>query len=302
MPRVVRTVLRGGRALPDRHRRRAFGRELFFHAAKRFTPTLTVDSIGGRVQLSTADHGVGKTLFMGDDVEHRTLALALALLRERGAPTLQAPMFVDIGANIGTTTLAAIGAFGLREAVCFEPEPGNLSLLRQNIVANGMSDRVKVIGAALSDTEGTVEFEVAPDNPSDSRVRVRGGGRGDQLGESSWPVHTVPTTTFDHQVAAGVIDPGSTALVWIDAQGHEGHILKGAGSLVGSGLPVVIEYWPYGLRRAGGMALLVEAISQFGSIFDLGDDPPVQRDVATLAGLEARYPEASSTDLLVLPR
>ena len=40
-------------------------------------------------------------------------------------------------------------------------------------------------------------------------------------------------------------------LVWMDAQGHEAHILSGAEVLHAPDIPIVTEYWPQGLRHAG---------------------------------------------------
>jgi hypothetical protein len=41
------------------------------------------------------------------------------------------------------------------------------------------------------------------------------------------------------------------AIVWIDVQGYEGYVFAGARTLLATGVPVVSEIWPYGIRRAG---------------------------------------------------
>lgn len=40
-------------------------------------------------------------------------------------------------------------------------------------------------------------------------------------------------------------------LIWIDTQGHEGHVFGGGENLFSRDIPVVSEIWPYGLKRAG---------------------------------------------------
>ncbi|RPJ80913.1 MAG: hypothetical protein EHM18_17695, partial [Acidobacteria bacterium] len=42
-----------------------------------------------------------------------------------------------------------------------------------------------------------------------------------------------------------------TGLVWVDIQGHEGHFLRGAQSLLRRGVPIVTEFWPYAIERSG---------------------------------------------------
>ena len=44
---------------------------------------------------------------------------------------------------------------------------------------------------------------------------------------------------------------GGDGLLWVDIQGHEGYLFKGARRTLARGMPVVSEFWPYGLRRAG---------------------------------------------------
>ena len=111
----------------------------------------------------------------------------------------------------------------------------------------------------------------------------------------------MPLKTFDSQVEAGLIALDGLGLVWIDAQGHEGHILTGARSLHGADVPVLIEFWPYGLERAGGTEMLVETVgASFATVIDMGDgsELPARR----LAELLGRYRGTEDTDLLLLPR
>ncbi len=49
---------------------------------------------------------------------------------------------------------------------------------------------------------------------------------------------------------ANRLDPAAIDLLWVDVQGYEGFVFQGAKGLVGKGIPVVSEIWPYGLRKA----------------------------------------------------
>ena len=299
--KLWRALSRALAALVDADRRDAFKRELFYRLAAKFTPAIVVRSEGRRYLMSTADHGSGMTLFMGEDSERETLEKVFATLAEGGAPIRTGGTLIDVGAHVGTASVTALQAFEFGRAVCFEPLPENRELLEVNLAYNGLGARSEVHGVALSDEEGTAVFEVAPMNPSDARIRVADPG-GEALDERAWQTVEVPKATLDSFVERGDIDPGSVTLLWIDAQGHEAQILAGAGSLLTRGIPTVAEFWPYGLRRAGGMEALVETVSgSYSRFLDLGVADAAPRPAGEIAGLAGAYPGVTHTDLLLIP-
>jgi FkbM family methyltransferase len=301
--RLWRALSRAFAALLHSDKRTAFVRELFYRLAARFTPAIVVESHGLRYLMSTDDHGAGMTLFMGIDLEHRTLDRVLGALQSAGAASPAGRTLIDVGANVGTTSVAALGAFGFGRAICFEPLPRNRELLGLNLAYNGLGERSTIIEVALSDRAGTAAFEIAPKNPSDGRVRVAGTTDGGALGEEGWTTVEVPTATLDSFVESGEVDPDSVGLLWIDAQGHEGQIVAGAQSLLAKPVPLVIEFWPYALRRSGGLEGLVNTISStYSKLLDLGKDPPdAPRPAADIARLVDEYWGIAQTDLLLIP-
>lgn len=278
-------------------------RELFYRVAARFTPAIAVESHGLRFLMSTDDHGAGMTLFMGIDVDRRMIKRVLGALEKAGAASPEGKTLIDVGANVGTTSVTALGAFGFARAICFEPLPRNRELLGLNLAYNGLEERATVFETALSDRPGTATFEVAPKNPGDARVRVRGEESGGALGEAGWLTIEVPMATLDSFVESGDVDPDSVGLLWIDAQGHEGQILAGAKALLAKRVPLVIEFWPYGLRRAGGLEGLVETVSSsYGRLLDLGDERAAEpRPAADIGKLAEEYWGVAQTDLLLIP-
>ncbi len=302
--RLGRALSRAFAALRHADKRTAFIRELFYRLAARFTPAIVVESEGLRYLMSTRDHGAGMTLFMGDDVDRRTLDRVLGALDSAGAASPVGRTLIDVGANVGTTCVTALGAFGFERAICFEPAPRNLELLRLNLSYNGLADRAAIIQVALSDRAGTAVFEVAPMNPGDGRVRATGGASsGGAFGEEGWSTIEVPTATLDSYVQSGEVDVASVGLLWVDAQGHEGHILAGAQAVLAGRVPVVIEFWPYALSRAGGLEMLAETVSvHFSQLLDLEGDLAAPRPAADVALLADRYAGvADQTDLLLIP-
>jgi FkbM family methyltransferase len=278
-------------------------RELFYRLAARFTPAIVVESHGLRYLMNTDDHGAGMTLFMGIDSDHQTLDRVLGALRAAGVTGPEGRTLIDVGANVGTTSVTALGAFGFERAICFEPLPRNRELLGLNLAYNGLEERSTIIEVALSDRAGTAVFEIAPKNPSDARVRVPGKTGSGAMGEEEWSTVEVPTATLDSFVESGQVDPDSVGLLWIDAQGHEGQIVAGAKALMAKPVPLVIEFWPYGLRRSGGLEELVNAISStYSRLLDLDKDPPdALRPAADMARLVDEYWGVARTDLLLIP-
>ncbi|HEX4008899.1 MAG TPA: FkbM family methyltransferase [Solirubrobacteraceae bacterium] len=298
MPRPsVRGVLRHARRYVqgDRTARRAQERDWFFRAAARFTPVLAVDSELGRILVSSNDDAVGRATFIHGGYDYETISTIIALL-ERAVPGWpHGGVILEVGANIGTTTLMLARH---ADVIAFEPVPGNLEILRCNVVANQIDDRVTVRGVAVSDVAGFVTMELSGANSGDHRVRLT--DRNGSLEEADRDTIRVPTIRLDDDIGDQPV-----ALVWIDAQGHEAQILAGASRLLASGTPIVIEYWPYGLRRADGLERLEALVAEnFTTVIDTsrapGDDGHILEPGA-LSTLRDRYPQPSDyTDLLLV--
>lgn len=295
---------------------RAISRELFFRGARRFTPALIAEADGVRFHVKTYDRAQGLLTFANGPPERSTITTALTVLAALDAsarPTEKT--FLEIGANIGTTTVTALKGCGFRDSISFEPLPDNYTLLLANLDANGLSDRSKALQLALSDHDGEAEFEVSPNNSGDGRVRTGAGATvREGFDEGSRNVVSVEMARLDSLCESGVVDVEQIGLAWIDAQGFEGQILTGASQLRASSTPVVIEFWPYGIARSGGRAALTEMIgSSYETVVDLGAPDPLaaeaRRPADQVEALFAEYERGSfldpggvnaSTDLLLL--
>jgi FkbM family methyltransferase len=134
-------------------------------------------------------------------------------------------------------------------AIAFEPAPDNVRLLEHNVVQNGFEDRIRVMPVALSAEDGRVPFELSATNYGDHRIRL--AAEQGAFEESSRTVIHVPVRTLDGALAEAGIRPDQVTLLWVDVQGHEGHLFRGARTLLAAGVPVATEFWPYGIRRSG---------------------------------------------------
>jgi hypothetical protein len=149
---------------------------------------------------------------------------------------------------------------------------------------------------------------MSSNNSGDHRVRCHekpAANEPELYGERQRPVITVPTARLDDILAEQNVELSDIGLVWIDAQGHEGHVLAGAPRLLASAAPIIMAYWPYGLRRAAGLELLHQLMRDSGRrIIDLRDALRCGRlqvlSRTELHALAERYPNQPYADLALL--
>ncbi|MCW3000030.1 MAG: FkbM family methyltransferase [Solirubrobacterales bacterium] len=296
-------------AINYRGQRELLVREYFFTFARRFTPVVAVDSGDLRFHVSTSTEE-DRLMFGARGLDEEAMAELVRVLGEHTgvAEPLKDRVVLDVGGNIGTSSIYAVRRYGAKGAIAFEPAPANLRLLRLNLLENDVADAVNVIAAALSDVDGEVTLELSPENSGDHRVRTADAGAAPGLiGEERREVVTVQSRRLDTLVAEGQVDLADVGLIWMDVQGHEGHVLNGAHETMKQGIPVVLEYWAYGLERAGGRELLHKIIAEnFSRIVDMGppwsQEPPTVLAAADVAQLAGRYTSHDVfADLLLLP-
>jgi FkbM family methyltransferase len=141
--------------------------------------------------------------------------------------------FVDIGANVGCFSIlggAKVGPFG--RVLAFEPNPRVADLLTRSIVTNWMHDRIFVHQCALGDTSGSVDLTFSEARLGDGRIQY-------SANEHSAFTRTLAQVGRAHSVVVeqrkldDVIPVDlPIKLLKIDAEGHEGAILRGARRLV----------------------------------------------------------------------
>ncbi len=83
-------------------------------------------------------------------------------------------VFIDIGAHIGRYTILALSRFHYDTVVAVEANPATFATLKKNIALNGMAARAIAVPVALSDREGTIEFETNRNNLAVGHV-ITGG-------------------------------------------------------------------------------------------------------------------------------
>lgn len=213
---------------------------------------ITVDTANGRLSFDSRDKLIGKQLFMDGGYELQHIERSLRLLREAGYLSSAARGTVlDIGANIGMICIAMLRAGHFERALAFEPGPDTFRLLTHNVAQNGLQHRVTCLPTALSSAEGEMPLELSDYNSGDHRIRH--STRSGAFDEDRRATVAVQVRTLDRVLAERPpAEVAEIALVWMDIQGHEGHVFQGARSfLLDRRVPVVTEFWPYGILRSG---------------------------------------------------
>jgi FkbM family methyltransferase len=221
--------------------------------------------IGGAAFLVPTDDAMGRTLFLKRrrrefEVLSRAVASVQALA---GDGAIDDRVFVDIGANIGTATISALLSHGFGSAIACEPESENCRLLRANLALNQLEDRARALRVAVSDRVGRSRLVVTEGSRASSWVVVDSSAAADGTPEEppSTGMVEVELVSLDRLVGDAVVDPERVGLLWIDAQGHEGYVLKGAATLTDRATPVVFEFHPAGLDEHGDRNLLNEVVA-----------------------------------------
>ena len=294
-----------GRA-PARPAQRSQTREELFHAVAEEAPLVGVETDAGRFVVSTHDQTVARILFVKQsrsEMVMLTRAVEVLDRGERHGPRL----LLDVGANIGTTTVAALLTGGFDRVIAFEPEPENLRVLAANLALNDLAGQVTVRGVAVSDAEGPLEIQLHPTSSGGHEVAREAGQPfgGELRGDAAIETIATSAVTLDEELARLGVEPRDVGLLWVDVQGHEPSVLRGAGRLLAAGVPTVIEFHPQMLRDAGTLeAFLDMIVSSFTRYVDLrhaGQEAVLTAELAELAESYTHNGLLAFTDILLLP-
>lgn len=221
--------------------------------------------------------------------------------------------FVDIGANIGTHIMSAMKSGRFSKGIAIEMEECNFALLQANVALNRLSDKTRLLNAALSNVQCISSIELSNDNFGDHRIRGGSSSVPGKYNEQSRILREINTTTLDNLLLSEELSLGPGTLVWMDIQGHEGHAFAGGletFSASESTPYIVTEMWPYGLERSGGRDLFFGFLETCSAIYDINAEGWAALTPITLAEIRYLYEkmlalpdgQKDHTDLLCIPR
>ena len=197
---------------------------------------------------------------------------------------------LDIGANVGLTsvTRAILGDAALIYAA--EPAPDNFACLVRTVIDNGLQGTVLPDRVAISDHDGTATLWMSG-SIGGHTLRDVGGGI------------DVTTMRLDSWVRKLGIDVSAVCYVKVDTQGFESHVLDGAPDLLARrGIVWELEFAPAILSKAGRepAGLIAQMQAAFTHFIDLNGSAsgPRRRPVAELPEALA-YLDRGFTNLML---
>jgi FkbM family methyltransferase len=186
-----------------------------------------------------------------------------AILKTRVLPL--GGVMVDVGANIGRTSIPRVMLGDVQAVYAAEPEPANFACLVQNVVEHGLAGTVLPDQVAIGESRGEVRLR---------RSRFPGGHRvlhdPGQKAKSTVSVAQWPLEAWLRHLG---VDLDAVTFIKVDTQGAERGVLLGAGSMLDR--PHVawqMEIEPALLARAGTPVAELLALlgSHFSHFLDVG--------------------------------
>ena len=194
--------------------------------------------------------------------------------------------FLDIGANIGTTSIYVNKNINSQLCiVAFEMERENCKQLLCNKILNEISDeQMIIVEMGLSDRSGLEEcmLSIREDNMADHRV-VRNGNY-----QKGWKCESIKTIRLDDWIDSNSIDRSLIKYIWMDVQAHEGFVIDGGiKTFRDYNIPLVMEFWPKELKRNKSYDLLLMRLEEcYKGFVCLQDITETQRKLSVIGELD----------------
>ena len=239
-----------------------FMRGLMFDLQKKLTNYVAIENKHKeKFLLFTNDNIISKEVFVREEFDLSKLQKTLNFLKTKK----HIENLYDVGSNLGVICIPAVNRGLVKKAYAVEAEPRNFELLKTNVVLNKLESKITLFNYALSDEDGViVEMELAADNSGDHRIvnDTQFNYRGEE-NRKTLKLKSVKFDSLFNNINS------ERDLIWIDTQGYEPKILNGAHKLIESKAPIVVEFWPYGLKRNNMWNEMLKILEKFDYFVDL---------------------------------
>uniref|UniRef100_Q07IR7 Methyltransferase FkbM family n=1 Tax=Rhodopseudomonas palustris (strain BisA53) TaxID=316055 RepID=Q07IR7_RHOP5 len=163
---------------------------------------------------------------------------------------------IDVGANVGVYSDCL--AQRAKRVIALEPHSGCAAYLRRLAL-----DRVQIVEAAVSDTDGTAELRIPLDEAGDAyALSSLSVANAFSAAGQAVRVEQVRTVTLDAIVARFVGPDERVGFVKIDVEGHELAVLNGSRGLLVEHRPVVLVETEF--RHGGDPEAVLRLAAELG--------------------------------------
>jgi FkbM family methyltransferase len=207
------------------------------------------------------------------------------------------PVMIDIGANIGRTSVLRVVLGDVGVCWAAEPDPDNYRSLVRTVVTNALAGLVFPEHCAIGDIDGEILLH---------RSKYIGGHAVRPDADAAGSVR-VPCRRLDSWMAARRVDLDAVSFVKVDVQGWETRVLQGAPAVLAQRhIAWQLEVDPQQLAAAGSSLqdLLTSVQSHFAYFIDMHAEAvgPRMRPVADLTGALGYLADGRShkTDLILI--
>jgi len=171
-------------------------------------------------------------------------------------------VLLEIGANIGTTTVYAAKTGLFEKIVAIEADPKNFDLLVANIRLNDLLDTVIPVCCGASDKAGSMVLQRNTLHSGMSSIEpVEGVFHADATGASE----EIPVKKADDILTELGIPHEDVSLIWMDVEGHEPKALAGMKGILSNTPPLYFEFTPSRYSESEILWIEEEILGQYNS-------------------------------------
>lgn len=176
----------------------------------------------------------------GDDNQRNSTNKALTELFFGLVRITQPKLFIEAGAKMADTSIRVRSILPDARIVAFEASPENHALYSKTVQHE--KHRVEYLHYALSDREGTIDFNI--------RVAAKGEPVPQNSGANSILVRSEPSTEYKKvAVPTKPLDDffsdADTCALWVDVEGASKQVLTGASKTLSKALVAIVEVEDY---------------------------------------------------------
>ena len=210
---------------------------------------------------------ISKQIFIDGSFDFIDFEKTISIIKELNSLNT----LVDIGANIGSICIPALTRNYFKNAIIIEPEIKNFRLLMANVYLNELEKRVIAYNIALTNRDGDILYlkkDDKWDNRGDFRI-VENALNDNQSTNKN--IAKVKGETLD-KIAPNLKKENS--LIWMDVQGYEGVVLKGANSCIKKKIPIVLEFEPDLMKNYDSFNNLKLLLPHYSILYNLKEKKP----------------------------
>ncbi len=251
------------------------------------------------------DRIVSGTLFIYGSYQKPETQAVLHWMRRHHRLASPHDVIIDVGANIGTTTIPFAQQTDCR-VIAVEPVPEVFAVLCRNVADNGLCDRVVAIQSAIFRTGNDHVLMILPQGNSGAGEVARANQPPTFAGQYAVRSRSqVPALGLSQLLARHGVVAEQVAFVWADAQGSEVDVIGTGPLLWAAGVPLYAEFDPRTWRNETGRESVVAAAARhFAGFIPVEDliataDPAI-RPIAQL-GAYSQALGPFGSDVLLLP-